>query len=312
MLDDDDADDAEIDEMDDLDGDESSGELFECVSTLEGHENEVKSVAWDCSGSLLATCGRDKTVWIWELVSSEESDRQVEFDCVSVLNGHTQDVKQVKWHPSREVLASASYDDTVRMWCAGSSSSDDDWYCADTLREHKNTVWSLDFNADGTKLATASADLDLVVWACSEYSAGSSDAAVVGVTALAEKPFVWKTICTVSGLHERAIYSVSWSRANDCIATASGDDCLRVFRLLSGEQAGAAGTRCELLAQMPHAHATDINCVAWNPVFGPLLASCSDDCSIKLWRLEEHAAAAATTPTVSASAAPLAPPAAAK
>lgn len=48
------------------DEDGNPGGEWECMSLLEGHETECKSVAYSSSGTLLASCSRDKTVWIWE------------------------------------------------------------------------------------------------------------------------------------------------------------------------------------------------------------------------------------------------------
>ncbi|XP_047334309.1 protein CIA1 [Impatiens glandulifera] len=243
------------------------GDEFECVSTLEGHENEVKSTSWNATGTLLATCGRDKSVWIWEVMPGNE------FDCVSVLQGHTQDVKMVQWHPSMDVLFSCSYDNTIKVWAEDGDS--DDWHCVQTLGEsnngHTSTVWALSFNAIGDKMVSCSDDLTVKIWSADIVRMQSGDGT--------ER---WKHLCTLAGYHDRTIFSVHWSREG-IIASGAADDAIRLF--VENKDGLVDGPMYKMLLKKDNSHDMDVNSVQWSSSDKNLLASSSDDGTIKIWEL---------------------------
>ena len=149
---------------------------WSCSATLEGHENEVKSVAWGTfmdemaeeEQVFLATCGRDKTVWIWAVEESTGEVEDEDFECLAVLQDHEQDVKCLAWHPQRPLFLTGSYDESVLAW-GPLNSSLDDWISVGKVAKNLNgTVWSVAFSPDGNKIAVALSTGRLILYTLPE------------------------------------------------------------------------------------------------------------------------------------------------
>lgn len=139
-----------------------------------GHEDEVNAVRWDPTGQYLASCSDDMTTKIWSLSSDQP---------VQEIRGHSLQIYTLQWAPysrsstsatesssSPRILATASFDATVRLWDALNGT------CLHVLQNHSEAVYSISFSPDARLLATGSFDEQLNVWnAKVRYRIGFSD-----------------------------------------------------------------------------------------------------------------------------------------
>lgn len=154
-------------------------------------------MAWNPAGNKIASCSRDKNVWVWEIDETGE-----DFLCANILDeehgGHKQDVKVVGWVDNC-TFVSGGYDDVVRVW----EYEDDDVVCRQVLEGHASTVWALAFK--GENIVSVSEDMSVKLWGNKEGGK-------------------YKLIQDVPNLHERAIYTCDFNSEKKILATGGADN----------------------------------------------------------------------------------------
>ena len=122
--------------------------------TLRGHSDSVTSVTWSPDGKRLATSSRDRTAKVWDAETGKE---------LLTLRGHHGPVESVAWRPPRtgkeERMATGSGDTTAKVWDAETGEE------LLTLTGHSGSVRSVAWGPDGKRLATASDDGTVQVYA---------------------------------------------------------------------------------------------------------------------------------------------------
>lgn len=230
------------------DGGDEEDEEWRLEVILDGHDSEIKSLQFCPTAPLLATCSRDKSVWVWEELDDGEN-----FETMAVLQDHEGDVKCVGWHPSEQLLASGSYDDMVRLW----REDVDDWGCCALLKGHHGTVWWVEFEPvepaknlkegavdeeqkrwleerekSGPRLMTCSDDKTIRVWRRIPKEKKEDGGHSVGM------PSIWKNRdfeeqwfeeARLPPCHDRPIYTVNWSKATGRVVSTGSDGKIVVY-----------------------------------------------------------------------------------
>ncbi|KRY16024.1 Notchless -like protein 1 [Trichinella patagoniensis] len=142
---------------------------------------------------MLVSGSDDFTLFLWSPSTSKKP--------LARMTGHQQLINQVLFSPDGRIIASASFDHSIKIWCGKTGKF------LHTLRGHVQSVFQISWSSDSRLLVSGSADSTLKLWDISAR----------------------KLIVDLPG-HADAVYAVDWSPKGDRVVSGGKDKVLKIWR----------------------------------------------------------------------------------
>ncbi|KAF8390946.1 hypothetical protein HHK36_023246 [Tetracentron sinense] len=250
--------------------------------TLSGHQKPVSIVSWSPDDHQILTCGMDEVIRRWDINSGK---------CLHVHEKAGLGMISCGWFPDGKRIFSGMSDKSIFMWDLNGKELEC-WKGQRTLKISDMAVTN-----DGKQIISMCRETAILLLdreaksekmieeehTITSFSL-SRDNKFLLVNLLNQEIHLWsiegdpKLVAKYKGhKHSRFIIrSCFGGFAQAFIASGSEDSQVYIWH---------RGTR-ELVEALP-GHSGAVNCVSWNPVNPHMLASASDDRTIRIWGLNE-------------------------
>ncbi len=240
--------------------------------------DHVMDATFSPDGQWLATAGWDGTAKIWPF---DAENPQVVQEPAVILEGHTAGIDSLAFSYDSQLIATASRDGTATVWTMTGQP-------VVSLQSHDHEVRDVAFSPDNQWIATASADHSAKLWTIDGQEVITLEGHQDRVFAIAFHPdqpliatasgdgtvrlwrFDGQVVQVISVEPEVNLYDVAFSPNSQNLVIASADNLIYKYNL--------NGQRLRIF----NGHEGEVNKISFNPD-GDLLASASDDFTVRLW-----------------------------
>ncbi|XP_030477206.1 transcriptional corepressor LEUNIG_HOMOLOG [Syzygium oleosum] len=210
---------------------------FNEVSSIRKSNSKVVCCHFSSDGKYLASAGHDKKVILWNVET---------FQTESTPEEHTHIITDVRFRPNTTLLATSSFDTTIRVWDAAQPN-----FCVRSYTGHTSQVLSLDFHPKKNDLfCSCDSNSEIRLWSISQYSC--TRVSKGGIAQVRFQPRTGHLLAAAANTvvsifdfetdrlyhmlkgHQSELHSLSWDANGDYLASVCPDS-VRVWRVSSGE-----------------------------------------------------------------------------